>query len=205
MIQFVEGGTLLRATRGEELLVRENPDVSLLGRIFGALGSTAFLAAALFFWRMPVDSVGFGTDLARIALCGGLALIGAVIGWSALYPRKSVSQLEVDPVKREVRLGSVKPEADFKAKHVMKFADVKRFYAGSETSTDVHDIGGTTILYVEASSGPRNGATIVGSAHELENLAREFNQALTQPIPVASSPAPDALAQRRGGFGRRGL
>lgn len=205
MIHFVECGTLLRAKRGDELLARENPDVSFLGKLFGALGGTAFIAAGLFFWQMPVESDGLGTDLAQIALCGGLALIGAAIGWSALYPRKSVSQIELDPRKRELRVGSVKPEDDFKLKHSIGFAEIKRFYAGSETSTDVHAVGGTTVLYAEASGGPRNGVLLVGSVHELEELAHDCNDILRQPPTQNRQRNHESTSSTGGGFGRRGL
>lgn len=205
MIHFVERGTTLRANRVDELLVRENPDVSMLGRVFAAIGGTAFIAGGLFFWQIPVESTGIGTDLARIALCSGLGLIGAVIGWSALYPRKSVTQLEVDPGKREVRLGSVKPEADFKVKHRMTFGEIERFCAGSQTSTDVRNVGGSTVLYVEGTSGPRNGATLVGSVHELEKLAREINDMLARPLTSEPASNQHCGIHRSGGFGRRGL
>ena len=213
MIQFIEGRTIMRARRRGELLVRENPDVSLLGKVFGALGATAFMAAALFFWKMPVDGTGVEADWPRMALCGGLGLIGVMIRWSALYPKKSISQIEVDPDRREIRVGSVAigrngEESAFKADHSLPFARVKRFYLGSDTSLDVESTGGRTVLYMEAHGGARKGVTIVGGIEELEPLVGEINAMLAAPPGHEGAPAsspPSSPLQKRGGFGRRGV
>ncbi|MEP5938846.1 MAG: hypothetical protein ABJ239_11000 [Erythrobacter sp.] len=201
MIQFVEGNTIQRGQIGEVAIVRESPEVTLGGQIFGALLAAAFVAAAAFFWVMPVSQPESEILILRVLLCGGFVMIAALIVWSSLLPRKSVAQMEVDIKRQEFRLGKVTKDESFRTKHTMPFGTVKQFFAGSQTAPHERNSSGTTALYVQADSGPRNGAMLVGSVSEIELLAGELNAAL-QGHPMIESK--NNTADLSGGFGKRG-
>ena len=201
MIQFVEGNTIQRGEVGEVTVIRESPEVTVGGQVFGALIAAAFIAAAAFFWVMPVSQPESKILILRIILCGGFVLIAALIAWSALLPRKSVMQLEVDTKRQEFRLGKVTKDESFRTKHTMPFGTVKQFFAGSQSAPHERNSSGTTALYVQAESGPRNGSMLVGSVSEIELLAGELNAAL-QGHPMIESK--NNAADLSGGFGKRG-
>ncbi len=209
MVHFVIGDTLLRASRGDDLLIRENPEVSLMGRIFAALGGTAFLAAAIFFWQMPVEDTGQDVTWIRIILCGGMAAMGVLLGWSGLYPRKSVTQLEMDMRKRELVISKVKVDRETEGspstQHTVAFANITQFFSGSRATAGNQQRGGGTCLYIEADGGPRNGAVLVGSVIEIEELARELNTLLQTAPDSVTTGLESPLQPRSGRFGRRGL
>lgn len=202
MVHFIEGATVLVRRDADCITLRENPEVSVLGRIVGGLGGLAFVTVATLFWFMEVGGDDGSQLWIRVLLCGGLTLVGLLLGWSALYPRNSIEEISFDKERRELRVTKLTAEGESKLRHTVPFSDIDRFYAGSQASHDASK-GGSTILYVEASSGPRNGVLIVGSVSELEQYSRELNTELQE---VLSSPAPDmrpATPQPRG-FGRKG-
>jgi len=193
MVQTATSGTLSMHRSPDAVHVEEVFEPSLMGRIFGGIGAICFMAACLFFWQMPVENDGTTTLIIRIVLCGGMCAIGIVLGRSALIPRDRVTRLEFD---RSAQVMTVAEE------HAVPFADIERFYAGSQTGHS-HQAGGSTVLYMEAKSGPRNGVLIVGSVQELEEFAREANTLLSQPVKASCVDTSPTQVVR--GFGRKGI
>lgn len=205
MIQINEGGTVIVHRLGSTLVLQENPIISLPSRIGGALGGAAFMSVAVLFWSMEIQNADTSTPWLRAFLCTGLALIGIVLARGALIPAKSVEEIALDGAARELRVSKLTPDGQSRLRHKLKFADIKRFYAGSQTSTSVNR-GGSTILYTEAEGGPRNGVLMAGSVMELEGLAPELNKFLKGP-PVAGPEKVDTQTgapAKRAGFGRKG-
>ena len=160
------------------------------------------MAACLFFWQMPVENDGTTTLIIRIVLCGGMCAIGIVLGRSALIPRETVTRLEFDCIAQVMTVAEVDQEGACQTKHAVPFADIERFYAGSQAMNSPQQ-GGSTVLYMEGQGGPRNGVLIVGSVAELEGFAREANALLGQP---AKTKRVDVTPTKHaGGFGQKGI
>lgn len=150
---------------------------------------------------MPTDQPVSETCWIRLLLGGGLAAIGLTIAWSAFIPAATVSQIEFDLRKRVLRYGRFSKAGGFILKGTLAFSKVRQFYTGSQTIGE-RGSGGTTVLYVEADGGPRNGSLIVGSVIELEALARKANEMLEHGDNLDSATL-DGEPIQQSGFGRR--
>lgn len=199
MAGIANGSTVEVRRRADCLTLRENPIVTTFGKIAGGLGALAFLAAATLFWVMDVAEPESSVIWLRIVLCGGLAAIGIILGWSALSPRKSVSQLEMDASARALRIGKVTRDGKYTIKHTVAFSDIDQFFAGSKGDVSEHG-NSTTVLYFQGTGGPRNGALIVGSVYEIEEAAQTLQRMLKAPPKMPER----RIKPRSTGFGRRG-
>ncbi len=206
VIRYIEGGTVQYATEEKRLLLRENPEISLMARVFGGLGGVAFLSVAALFWSMDVSNADASTPWLRLILCAGLAGIAVILAKGSLSPRKSIEEVDLDANARELRVSKVTPDGTATLRHTVPFKDIKRFYAGSEGSAELHQTG-STVLYMEGEGGPRNGVLMAGSVIELELQARNLNELLNAPVSASGSngEALGSSASRGQGFGRKGV
>lgn len=182
-----------------EILTPSGP----IGQLISAVAALAFLAGGVFFAFLPTGQPISETWWIRLLLGGGLATIGLIIAWSAFNPSGMVGQIEFDLHKRVVRYGTFSDADGFISKGTLAFSAIQRFYAGSQADTSVQNCG-TTIFYVEADGGPRNGVLIVGSTFELEALARKANDMLKHSDNSGSATL-NGQPTRQSGFGRRGI
>lgn len=170
-------------------------------KIAAGLAGVVFVAGAAFFAVMPTDQPISETWWMRLILCGGLFLIGLGILWSTFSKSDSVTQIVLDGRARLLHHGKQSAASGFVAKGTVPFAAIKQFYPGSRSDHSL-EMGGTTILYVEAEGGPRNGVLMVGSVEELEEFADQANAFLVQPAD-GGQPTLDGQPLPRTGFGRR--
>lgn len=89
-----------------------------LGRLFGV----AAVMAALGLWGLPGSLQGADVAVMKLGLTVGLMLVGAVLIWSAKSGFND--EMQVDLVRRELRIGQRNAAGDYRLNMMLGFAEV---------------------------------------------------------------------------------
>lgn len=163
-------GTIELIAHHDFLRVQETRDPRPLSdRVAGFAFAAIFIASAALFWFMPVANAEEVVWL-RIALCGGLALLGIVLLLGALGEKKSFEFIEVD--RREGLLISGRDtEKGRQITNRMRLGAIENVFLGSEAINHAgKTLASTQTLYVAGKGAPKKGILFTGPGIALNEV-----------------------------------
>ena len=163
-------------------VVTEGDRAQSRGRVFERLGKlvgVSSVLAALGLWVLPGALVGGDVAVMKLALTVGLLLAGAVLIWSARAGFND--EMQVDLVRKELRLGQRNISGDYRLNALVEFGEV-----GSVFLMRSKKPGEAARLFLRIGNSDRALEVAEGRAEYLEplkeRLARDISNAAREAL-----------------------
>jgi len=138
-------------------------------RIAGLTIAAIFIAAASFFWFMPVNDPEQVFWL-RLILCGGLASIGLALTVGAIGEKTSFEFVEVDG-RKGVLVSGRDTKAGREVTNRMHLGAIENIFLGSEALNHASkSLESTQTLYVSGKGSPNKGILFTGIGTALNEM-----------------------------------
>jgi hypothetical protein len=138
-------------------------------RLAGFGFSAVCIAAAVFFWFMPVENPGEVFWL-RLILCGGLAAVGLVLLAGAIGEKTSFEFIEADR-RSGVLISGRDTKAGREITNTMQLSAIDNIFLGSEALNHAaKTLESTQTLYVSGKGAPKKGILFTGAGLALNEV-----------------------------------